>query len=133
MRSNSLFAGASRSRQFAVWVSLFAIALRAMVPVGWMPSTAEGKNIVICTAQGLGEFFVPADENSDGTQEHQEETRDPGPCVFAATTHFFAPSVPAIPHPGDFSFSALSPIATQFLLAAAQIRLPQTRAPPVLS
>ena len=43
-------------RYAAVWLALTAIALRALIPVGWMPGSdhaAHGAPLVICTASGV--------------------------------------------------------------------------------
>ena len=58
--------------RFAAWLMLLAIAVRVLIPQGWMPtksSDSEGFSLAICSVNGTyklagGEHAPPADHDS---------------------------------------------------------------------
>ena len=63
---------------------LAALLLRAMVPLGWMPGTAQlgQASWIICTADGQIQHGTPG---KDDARQHQQ------PCAFAAAQAVAAP------------------------------------------
>ncbi len=102
---------------------LAALLLRALMPLGWMPGSAQlGQAAwIICTADGHIQHGTPGQDDS---HQHQQ------PCAFAAA-HVMA-------SPGGHAFTAplLQAVALQTRTAPAVIRVaavftPQSpRAPP---
>lgn len=68
--------------RFALALIVLALAMRLIVPTGWMPS-ADGRSITLCTAMGVVEAWVDADGDL-----HEKAPAKPvkagEPCVFAA-------------------------------------------------
>lgn len=49
----------SLSRKFLVWATFFGLALRSLIPVGYMPSSLEtGLPFVLCPSAGAGELLA---------------------------------------------------------------------------
>jgi hypothetical protein len=102
---------------------LAALLLRALMPLGWMPGSAQlGQAAwIICTADGLIQHGTPG---HDGSHQHQQ------PCAFAAA------HVMASPQGHIFSAPLLQAAALESQAAPAVIRVaavftPQSpRAPP---
>jgi hypothetical protein len=100
------------ARYAAAYVAILAMMLRALVPVGWMPSGIPGHTFTICTVDGFQRI----------TPSHRTGDHDPAPahsnsvCPFAASAHF-APPVAA---------PVLSALPTTFTTArfAASLSLP---------
>lgn len=115
-------------------LALAAIAMRAVVPVGWMPGTsADGTPIVLCTAQGLAEIILDADGKPVGPDTPQDVTHHDTPCVFSAAAHLAAP--PAIFEPAPaLSYVVLGqPDQVTPAALSRAIRPVQARAPPAIS
>ena len=103
---------------------LAALLLRALMPLGWMPGSAQlGQSAwIICTADGQIQHGTPGKDNS--RQQHQL-------CAFAAA-HVMA-------SPGGYSFAAprlqaaaLKTRATPAIIRVADVFTPQSpRAPPL--
>jgi len=72
---------------------LAALLLRAMVPLGWMPGTAQlGQAAwIICTADGQIQHGIPGKDEAAG--HHQQ------PCAFAAAHVMATPQVHAFAPP----------------------------------
>lgn len=110
--------------RFARHLLLAALLLRALMPLGWMPGSAQlGQAAwIICTADGQIQHGAPGKDDSH--QQHQ-------PCAFAAA-HVMA-------SPGGYTFTApqLQASALRTRAAPATIRVagvftPQSpRAPPL--
>jgi hypothetical protein len=114
--------------------ALVAVAIRSVVPVGWMPGTsAEGTPIVLCTAQGLVEVFLDDDGKPIDSSKSHEATQHEAPCIFAASAHFTSPPLPA----GLAPTPAYVVIEQSYKEAAGLIRNgsnpAQARAPPAIS
>jgi hypothetical protein len=104
---------------------LAALLLRAMVPLGWMPGTAQlGQAAwIICTAAGDIQHGAPGKDDSH--QQHQQ------PCAFGAAHAM------ASPQTASFAAPLLQRVAFETSAAPAAIRIaapftPQApRAPPL--
>jgi hypothetical protein len=65
-----------------------ALAMRAMVPVGWMPAPVGGPfQIVPCTVAAL----VPATHHHGSAGHQQQKDHHQGDCAFAPLLTAFAP------------------------------------------
>jgi hypothetical protein len=124
-----------RAARTAVFLlALAAIAMRAVVPVGWMPGTsADGTPIVLCTAQGLVEIILGDDGEPIGSDAPQDVTHHDTPCVFSATAHLSAPPATFEPAP-TLSYVVLEqPDQAAPAARSRAIRPVQARAPPAIS
>ena len=119
-------------RTALIFLALAAIALRAIIPVGWMPgSSADGTAVVLCTSQGLIEVILGEDGKPIDPAERDEASHDGTPCVFAATAHFSAPpdrfeAAPTISHGEPVSFGELGQPPAGPAITPAQARAPPT-------
>ena len=77
-------------RKAAIHIALAAMLLRAMLPVGWMPSSAPGTWLTICSGDAgvLGGHGKPSP--ADSSQHSHEE------CPFAAAPVLAAPGAQAV-------------------------------------
>jgi hypothetical protein len=106
---------------------LAALLLRALVPLGWMPGSAQlGQAAwIICTADGAIQHGTPGKD--DGQSQHQP------PCAFAAA------HIMASPQALVFAAPLLQAAVTQNVAAPAAVRpraafTPQAaRAPPIFT
>lgn len=65
---------------------LCALAARAALPAGWMPSNAGGQpTIMLCTGEGLVTAWIDAQGNLRKDAPEKAPAADQ-PCAFAATT-----------------------------------------------
>ncbi|WP_374572956.1 hypothetical protein [Phenylobacterium sp.] len=86
----------------AVALAMLAVAVRVLVPAGYMPGRAGEAAIVLCTGQGLQTVYLekdakggpvaPADSHSGKGDTHH-------PCAFASAAHIFSPHdlAPVVP------------------------------------
>lgn len=127
----------SRSSDRAAWrhaitrAALLLFALRAFIPVGFMPDPAAlqaGRlEIVICTPSGLQTVAVdaaakPVDPEGGGTQDKSAATECP----------FQAPMAKAVVVPEPMLVPMPRPQAPEALLAASdQLPAPPARGPPL--
>jgi hypothetical protein len=120
----------SRStRLAAVYVALTAMFLRALIPMGWMPSASSGAPLTICTMQGP----MLADTHGQQPQQH-DGTHHSEACPFAAAPQFSSPAVAAniAPPSHVIAFASASLISTAPATSAQHT--PQSpRAPPNLA
>jgi hypothetical protein len=62
---------------------VLALAMRMVMPVGWMPSFAGGQaTITLCTSAGMVEAWVDADGNIHKESPQKKSSKDQ-PCAFA--------------------------------------------------
>lgn len=119
----------------AVSLALAAMALRALLPVGFMPSPADAglkTPLVICTMAGPATLWLDAagkpakpDPESHGAPGH-------APCAFAGFGALLAAPQPAILRAPIASF--LAPVDAPTTAPPGQardLRLARPRAPPV--
>jgi hypothetical protein len=93
----------------ATLLLLTAFLLRALVPAGWMPGSALGTPVVICTAAGAQTILL----DSHGKPAKPEQ-RLGEPCLFAAFAALAAAR-------GDIAFVAPQHLAEASLPAARAI------------
>ena len=115
-----------------VQIALVAMILRALLPVGWMPGSADNSAFVICTVNGpLQAAHLP---DTGRHQPGQDDGRQNDVCPFAASVHFATPTAVASVAPSTqvASFtSVLSPASA--VRAAIRYARPSPRAPPSLA
>jgi len=99
-QANHIF-GRAAWRRLAVVFALAAVLVRAVVPVGWMPSTqlSSGVPIVICTVSGEQHILLDADGHPIPGGEKHDANRGQAPCAFAAVASLGAPSLSSFPVP----------------------------------
>jgi hypothetical protein len=103
---------------------LAALLLRALVPLGWMPGTAQlGQAAwIICTADGQIQHGAPG---KDDSSQHQQ------PCAFAAAHVMASPQAAAVIAP-LLRIAAIETGAVPVPLRIAAAFTPQSpRAPPL--
>lgn len=93
--------GLSAWRRFAAVTTLVAILLRAVVPVGWMPSTqlSVGVPIVICTGNGEKQIILDGNGRPIPAGEHQDSNDTQRPCAFVAVASLTPPTPTSVPAP----------------------------------
>lgn len=118
---------------FGRYVICFALALHALMPAGWMPASARGGALTICTGQGPihlenVENGQPGKELPARGQEHHSDV-----CPFAAAIHFatFAPAV-ADARPSDRQERAARLPERTLVLSERKYARQAPRAPPIL-
>ena len=103
---------------------LAALLLRAMVPLGWMPGTAQlgQASWIICTADGQIQHGTPG---KDDAGQHQQ------PCAFAAAQVLVSPAGHALPVP-LLQVAAIDSASVSTAPAMAAHFTPQSpRGPPI--
>ena len=105
---------------------LAALLLRALVPLGWMPGSAQlGQAAwIICTADGSTQHGAPGKD--DGQNQHQ-------PCSFAATHVMASPQVHGFAAPLLQAAATETGTAPAVILVPAAITPQAPRAPPFFS
>jgi hypothetical protein len=127
--SRTSFGGPNRG---AVWLALFAIALRALVPAGWIPGDfSQGIPLVICTAAGA--VTLPVDIDGHPIKAPAQDSAGENGCVFAAAAPLALSARPALPAPFSRSGRAKSDPDQRGPAPPQDFQLPQSRAPPVFS
>jgi hypothetical protein len=118
------------ARYAAAYVAILAMMLRALVPVGWMPSGTPGHAFTICTVDGF-QRIAPA---------HRTGDHDPAPahdnsvCPFAAFAHFAPPTAAPVlaALPTTYTTARFAPLVSLSTIASRDWnRAP--RAPPANS
>jgi hypothetical protein len=120
-------------------IALLAFALRALIPVGFMPAADGTISLMICPGGFPPELLPPAKAMSDGmgapkpTSRHGHGLREDGFCAF--TTGFSSAPPPLIVAALYLLLAVITSTLTS-MSAPAGIRLvhtPQARAPPANS
>jgi hypothetical protein len=99
-----------RRRTFAAWLLLPVLALRAVIPVGFMPGSHAGLGIAmqLCTSQGIQTVIV----NPDGSIEKgAPSSHHDAPCAYAVVGT-------AAPPPAAFAASVPSLLSSAPLIAS---------------
>lgn len=114
-----------------VQIALVAMLLRALLPVGWMPGTADNSAFVICTVDGPVHATHAPDGQKHGKKQGQDDGRQNDVCPFAASIHFATPAAVASVAPSTriVLFTVVPPPA-RAVAAAARYALSSPRAPP---
>lgn len=105
---------------------LLAVAVRALIPIGYMPDFAAAGDgvfkVVICSGMGAKQVALDADGKP---LPDQQASNDGQPCAFAGVAVVALPILDALPLPApDFQTAALS--------ARTAVDLPPARAGPAL-
>ena len=81
----------TRARLAALHLALAAMLLRALLPMGWMPSLGGSENgpLVVCTMDAPVQHNSGKPSPDDGQHSHDE-------CPFAGTPHLATPAVTAL-------------------------------------
>jgi hypothetical protein len=83
----------TRIRPFLVWLALFAVIARALLPDGWMPNrSSSGAPIVMCTSTGIE--YIVLDENGKPVEGKPQKHNDI--CPFTGLTHLAPPKTSAV-------------------------------------
>ena len=112
-------------RHIAVHLALAAMLLRAVMPVGWMPSAAAGSPLTICTMNGPVRMVL----GPDGTPIKQKPHHDT--CPFAA-----APPLAELAAVAPVTAPSLLPVTAETVqphgsvITAARHAPQSARAPP---
>jgi len=112
---------------------LFAVVLRALAPLGFMPSLDEGRfEIVICTGFGFKTIQVDAAGRPLASDEPAEDADAPsGECAFRSAAQIAdLPSVAALSAPSRPALEQVYPPPRQALPPPAQGPPLGARAPP---
>ena len=121
------------SRPFAIWLALLPLLLRAAIPVGWMPETAGGTTLVICTAQGLSTIILDHDGKPVEPTKEDGSEHETAPCIFGATAHYFAPDFGQSHLVRFAEFDRLLLVRSDSRLSRVALGPQQARAPPRIS
>jgi len=116
----------------AVYIALAAMVLRALVPLGWMPSaSAAGVPLAICTMQGAITLTLDAHGKP---QKPANGTHHTEACPFAAAPHLSTPVVAdAVATPNyRITTTALS-VAPDIAVAFTRHTPQSPRAPPAFA
>ncbi|WP_414900831.1 hypothetical protein ACMT1E_13325 [Sphingomonas flavalba] len=132
MKTNGQSAGGSRGLLAALFV--LALALRMVVPAGFMPQAAATPGIVvsICDGTDRGRTTLLTLPLADAGDRQDPSSAQPGPCAFAALS---APALTGAPPPAPTApapapVHRAPPSLTGFGLVAADFLIPPLRGPP---
>lgn len=83
----------STMTRVAMALAMLAVAMRVLVPAGYMPGRAGEAPIVLCTGQGAQ--IILSGENAKAApgapaDDHSGKAADHHPCAFASAAHIFA-------------------------------------------
>lgn len=111
--------------------------LRAILPVGWMPSgqTTGAHYIVVCTQMGGTQIAVDADGHRIPTPDKQDSSGGGAhpPCAFAAMAGLALPVVAAAVMPSQIVHDLDADLGVSFALDSARSAPWQSRAPPAVA
>lgn len=80
----------------ALALAMLAVAVRVLIPAGYMPGGAGQAAIVLCTSQGLQTAYLPQDaEKRSPVDDHSGKSQTHHPCAFASAAHVFTPQAEA--------------------------------------
>jgi hypothetical protein len=114
---------------------ILALAMRMVVPAGWMPSFADGRaTITLCTGAGMVEAWVDADGKIHKDSPAKKSANDQ-PCAFAGLSaaadapSYAEISLEPVPSPQSVPVTTLTGVAIGLGLAAPP---PPAIGPPTL-
>jgi len=113
-------------------VLLAAFMLRALIPTGWMPGSADGVSLVICTVAGIQEITIGPDGHKLPTDDSGQANAGHDPCPFASAAKFAPPGLTALLLPPVSSTGVVPVVQSPSVPAPTHLRLADSRAPPVL-
>jgi len=112
-----------RSRRLWIALLLPLLALRAMLPAGYMPVAADGQLHIVMCSPGL---VVQSDSGTDGDHPAPED----GSCLFAHAAGFAPATEVVYSHLAPPSLSFDIPVAAQRQPTASPYRFAAARGPP---
>lgn len=116
------------TRLAAIYVALIAMFLRALIPLGWMPSASSGAPLTICTVQG------PMQIDSNSKPHQHDSTHHNETCPFAAAPQLSSPGVVAdVAPPSHRVALANAPLASTAVNASTEYTPQSLRGPPNLA
>lgn len=123
---------APRWPAFTITLTLLAIAIKALIPAGFMPTVTAGgmTEIVICSGLGEKTISIPAD--GDTSNQH-DKSQDP-PCAYhlAALNKILISAAPSLPVPLPV-FGAKQVLHTSHSLHSTRTDAFSARGPPSFS
>lgn len=115
----------------AVFAALFAVTMRAVVPIGFMPGVDSDGKIVVKLCSAHGPSFVLLDADERGAREPGVPRKAPGDsaidelrCLFASISPFARPEFNA------WSAAREELVANRLVPAPADSATPSLAAPP---
>jgi hypothetical protein len=124
------------TRAFATWLAVGALALRAIMPMGWMPNpqaASDGVPLVICTLEGAQTLLIGADGVPRPAEGVPAKASDHAPCHFACAGHT-APPRGGVELPVLAVWSEpLAPAALSVAFSRLDGRIAEPRGPPALA
>lgn len=121
-------------KRFALACVVLALAVRALVPAGWMPSGDRAFALTVCTGVDIQTIWMDSkgglhEQNPDDHQQPKHE-----PCAFAGTSDAASVAQADIDEPRPLSAAAAQLFRTQLIgighgLAAPP---PPQTGPPIL-
>ena len=122
-----------RRSAITAWLLLLALALRLIVPAGFMPaSSAHGITLVACPEWGAVPTLAPHHEAHQRTGHREPHRHAESPCAFAGLglPTLAAGDLPPLSSPTVTIALAATPLDRALRLAAADRLRPPTHAPP---
>jgi hypothetical protein len=115
-----------RSTRRLVWLLLTpALALRLLMPPGFMPGSGEGHGLTMQMCHGAGPLPTPAGHDGSGGRLPHDS-----PCVFAAAGTAAPPPVALVLHGGDIHAVPAPVEPATIVFHRAPPRAHAARAPP---
>ncbi len=118
------------------WLLLLALALRLVVPAGFMPAaSAHGITLVACPAWGAAPAMTAHHADHQRTDHGAPHRHAEPPCAFAGLglPALAAGDLPTLSPPTDTVALAATPLGRALRLAAADRLRPPPHAPPALA
>ncbi len=69
--------------RFALFVILCALAVRMIIPAGWMPSAERSFAVTVCTGVNMSKVWIDTKGKIHKTDPSKHKTADHEPCAFA--------------------------------------------------
>ena len=114
-----------------VWLVLIAVAIRGLVPAGFMfaPDAIGGFQIVICT--GSGSKLITLDETGNPIEDHHGADHS-SPCIFCSSAPLMFAAFVALPMAGVRTASRIANVeARSFRLKSGVREQNFARGPPL--
>lgn len=118
------------------WLLLLALALRLIVPAGFMPAAAaHGITLVACPEWGAAPAMAAHHAAHQRTDHGEPHRHAEPPCTFAGLglPTLAAGDLPPLAPPADVVALAATPLGRALRIAAADRLRPPTHAPPALA
>jgi hypothetical protein len=125
-----------RRSAIAAWLLLLALALRLVVPAGFMPAaSAHGITLVACPEWGMAPTMAAHHAAHQRTDHGEPHRHAEPPCAFAGLglPTLAAGELPSLSPPTDAVALAATPLGRALRFAAAERLRPPAHAPPALA